>query len=206
NVGLNTPYRVSPEYPLVVRQDDFDGNGRLDPITLAYHDDRLHPVHPRNTLTRQLPGWKRMLNTFAAYGQWTADNLPAMSKDGKELRATEFRSLYLENDGAGNFTVRPLPATAQTAPLQDAVEIMLDDGRLGLLCVQNDYAVEPLGGRLDAGTGFVLTLDDAGKLEVLDDYVSVLGDARSVVRLRTAAGGVMILVGINDGPLLRLNP
>ncbi|MEO0732820.1 MAG: ASPIC/UnbV domain-containing protein, partial [Bacteroidota bacterium] len=204
NVGLNIPYRVSSEQPLVVREDDFDGNGRLDVITLAYNGDRLHPVHPRNTLTRQLPSWKRMLTSFAAYGQWTADDLPPMGETGVERYATEFRSLYLENDGTGNFTAHPLPAAAQIAPLQDAINVTLDDGRPGLLCVQNDYAVEPLGGHFDAGTGFVLTLNEAGELVVREDLVRVRGDARAVVKLRTAEGGEMILVGMHDGPLLQL--
>ena len=203
NVGLNSPFRVSPERPLVLRADDYDGNGTIDPVVTAWNGDRAYPVFPRNTLTRQLPAWKKWLTTYAAYGAWTEDDLPPMSDKGIRREATEFRSLYLENDGAAHFTVRPLPALAQTAPLRDAAPITLADGRPALLCVQNDYAWEPLGGPLDAGTGFVLTLDAAGDLEVLPDYVSVRGDARSVVGLKNGEETVYY-VGINNGAVLRV--
>ena len=204
NAGLNTPYRVDAEHPLIVRADDYDGNGTVDPLLFSYNGNVAYPVHPRNTLGRQLPSLKRQIPDFTTYGSWTIDSFPPLSERGVELRAVEFRSLYLENDGAGNFTARPLPNMAQTAPLRDALAVTLDDGRPALLCIQNDYAVEPIGGRLDAGTGFALYLDGDGELVVDTDYVSLPYDTRSIVKLRTASGEDMILVGINGGPVLQL--
>ncbi|MFK8163161.1 MAG: hypothetical protein AB8H12_11915 [Lewinella sp.] len=198
-----TPYHVSPKTPLVLYADDFDGNGTVDPVITAYNDGRAHPVFPRNTLGRQLPSWKRKMTSYAMYGNWTEADLPPLSDAGQRLEATEFRSLYLENDGQGNFTVLPLPALAQTAPLRAAVPITLEDGRPGLLCVQNDFAWEPLAGRQDAGTGFALTLDADGAMEVLPNYISIRGDARSIVGLRDGEKTVYY-VGINDGAVLEL--
>lgn len=200
NAGLNTPYTASPDRPLTLYVDDFDGNGRVDPILTAYNGDRAYPVPPRNTLGKQIPAWKRQLTTYRAYGDWTTDNLPALSERGFQLTATELRSLYLENLGDGTFRTHPLPAAAQTAPLQDAAPITLPGGRPALLCVQNDFAWEPLGGKLDAGTGFLLTLDANGRPEVNTGAIYLPQDCRSVVAIATPSDP-QHYVGVNDGPV-----
>ena len=195
NMGLNSAYRASWEHPLELRVADYDDNGTLDPILMMYVGEQAHPVHPRNTLGRQLPGFKKQATSYAMYGGWSGDNMPPLGEQGFTLRATELRSAYLKNDGRGKFTVRFLPAEAQTAPIRDALPVQLADGRAALLIVQNDYAVEVLGGRLDAGTGLLLSLE-GGALRVDPDYWSVRGDARSVVQLDS-----LVVVGINSGRL-----
>ena len=201
NVGLNTYYRATVDQPLRVRADDYDRNGALDPIVTAYNGEESYPVHPRNTLARQLPGLKRQIPDYASYGGWTERNLPPVGEGGVELVAREFRSAWLENDGTGRFTPHFLPTAGQVAPVQAAVPRRLADGRSGLLVVQNDYAMEVSGGRLDAGTGFALALDEQGEPEVLPRYWSVRGDARAVV-----AVGDTVLVGINGGPIVPYLP
>ena len=194
NLGRNAAYPASPERPLAVRAEDYDGNGAIDPIVTAFLGDTAYPVHPRNTLGRQLPGLKRRMPDYATYGGWTEADLPPLSEAGLRLEVRDFRSVWLENRGDGTFVPHFLPATGQTAPIRAAVETVLPDGRAGLLVVQNDHATEVLGGRLDAGTGFALTLDGAGEPEVLPRFWSVRGDARSVVRWQD-----YFLVGRNGG-------
>ena len=192
NLGTNSIYHASPAQPLTLRVADYDDNGRLDPIMMMYFGQESHPVHPRNTLGRQLPNLKKQATSYAEYASWVDAIMPAVGEDGFILSATEFRSVYLENDGNGHFRVRVLPNAAQTAPIRDALATRLPDGRPALLAVQNDYAVEVLGGRLDAGNGFALSIRD-GELVVDNNFWSVRGDARSVVALDS-----LIAVGIND--------
>ena len=201
NVGLNSFYRANATHPLRLRVADYDDNGTLDPILMMYNGAESYPVHPRNTLGRQLPGFKKQAVTYAEYGGWREANMPDIGPEGFVLEAKELRSIYLENDGHANFTVHYLPAIAQTAPLRDAVTVTLADGRRGWLVVQNDYATEVLGGQLDAGTGFLLTVDSADRPVVDPDYWSVRGDARSVVQLDS-----LVVVGINSGRLRLYRP
>ncbi len=197
NLGINSFYQASPTHPLTLRVADYDDNGTLDPIMMMYIGEESHPVHPRNTLGRQLPNLKKQATTYASYGGWSDANMPAVGERGFILEAREFRSVYLENDGHGRFTVRMLPYSGQTAPIRDALPTRLPDGRPALLVVQNDYAVEVLGGRLDAGNGFALWI--ANGVPIVDNtYWSVRGDARSVVALNS-----LIAVGIN-GDYVRL--
>jgi hypothetical protein len=201
NTGLNSYYQAPPDRPLRLRVADYDDNESLDPILMMYIGDKSYPTHPRNTLGRQLPGFKKQAVTYAQYGGWEERNMPDLGEDGYLLEARELRSAYLENDGTGRFTVHFLPNTGQTAPIRDA--LFLPDTEYGpaFLTVQNDYATEVLGGRLDAGTGFLLTLDEHGQPVVDSDYWSVRGDARSLVRLEER-----IVVGTNDGPLRMYTP
>ncbi|WP_116107978.1 VCBS repeat-containing protein [Lewinella sp. IMCC34191] len=194
NLGLNSLYTASSEAPLVVHADDYDRNGAIDPIVTAYLEGKSHPIHPRNTLARQLPSLKRQFPDYATYGTWTDAEMPELTAEGIRLEAREFRSAWFENQGNGTFTAHFLPGTGQTAPIRDAIGTTLADGRPGLLAVQNDYAFEVLNGRMDAGTGLAITLDEAGEPEVLPDYWSVRGDARSVVQWQE-----LFLVGINNG-------
>ena len=201
NVGLNSLYSASPEQPLTVLADDYDGNGAIDPIVTAFLEGKNHPVHPRNTLGRQLPSLKRQFPDYATYGKWTDAEMPALSEKGLRLDAREFRSVWFENDGAGSFVPHFLPPEAQTAPIRDAAPTTLPDGRQALLVIQNDYATEVLGGRLDAGTGFALTMSSDGEPEILSDYWSVRGDARSLVRWKD-----YWLVGVNSGRVQAYQP
>ncbi len=203
NAGLNSFYQAGATHPLRLRVADYDDNGTLDPILMRYNGADSYPAHPRNTLGRQLPGFKKQAVTYAEYGGWREANMPTIGPDGFVLEAKELRSVYLENDGTGNFTLHYLSAIAQAAPVRDAVAIPLSDGRRGWLVVQNDYATEVLGGRLDAGTGFFLTVDTLGRPVVDPDYWSVRGDARSVTQLDD-----WVVVGINNRPLraYRANP
>lgn len=192
NLGLNAGYRADRDRPLTVRVQDYDNNGTLDPIMMQYNGERSHPVHPRNTLGRQLPALKKQRTSYAEYGGWAAENMPPLDESGFQLEANDFRSYYLRNDG-GSFTAFPLSPMGQTAPIRDALLHKTSAGTC-FLAVQNDYAFEVLFGRMDAGTGLAIRVDEFGRPIVDPGYWSVRDDARSVVQL-----GDKILVGVNDG-------
>ncbi|MEL6355875.1 MAG: VCBS repeat-containing protein, partial [Bacteroidota bacterium] len=184
NVGLNGPLRASSAAPVCLYADDFDDNGAIDPIITAYNGAQPYPVHPRNTLTKQLPKFKTQVPNFSSYGKLTADQLPPGSEQLVKICATEFRSGYFENDGQGHFQFIPLPNTAQLAPIR-AMELSSNDT---LIAVGNDYAYEVLGGRYDAGTGFQLTQTIEGSWQVDRSAISATGDVHSLIILNNGAG------------------
>ncbi|MEO0733283.1 MAG: FG-GAP-like repeat-containing protein, partial [Bacteroidota bacterium] len=196
NFGLNSIYTATKDKPLRVLVEDFDKNGSIDPIMLAYFGTDNHPVHPRNTLGHQIPGFKRQMTSYAQYGTYSEENMPPVTEAGFVLQAEEFRSFYLRNDGDRKFTVLPLPLRGQLAPIRDAVPYRTDVGEEVMLVVENDYAVEPRFGRMDSGTGFALRLDEQGALVTDSDFWAVRGPAHTLVRLNG-----QIVVGMNDGPL-----
>ncbi|NJO87286.1 MAG: VCBS repeat-containing protein [Lewinella sp.] len=152
NLGLNGPLRGTEAQAVCLYADDFDGNGSIDPLVTAYRGNTAYPIHPRNTLTRQIPSLKPQIPDFATYGKLTAAQLPAGTHQLTHRCATEWRSVYLENNGSGKFTLHPLPMLTQLAPIR-AWAIPAPGQALAL---GNDYGWEVLGGRLRCWHGLLL--------------------------------------------------
>jgi len=108
-----------------------------------------------------------------------------------KICATELRSAYLENDGKGNFQFLPLPNLAQLAPIR----AMTINTNGELVAVGNDYATEVLGGRYDAGTGWVLKKDKGGAWLIDQSAISANGDVHSLVILNQK----LLVIGSQDG-------
>ncbi len=197
NLGLNTNLQASATQPLTLIVDDFDKNGALDPILTAFLQGESYPVHPRNSLGRQLPKLKQQMPSYAAYAAWTIKRLPPPGPDGQTLRAEGLASMFFHNEGPRRWKGVELPRTGQMAPVRDAILVSPLGEVPYLLVVENDYAVQVLDGPLDAGNGFALSLGDSGLLMVDRAVWNVRGDGRSVVRI-----GDAIAVGLNNGPVL----
>ena len=201
NVGLNGRWQASQDEPVCIRAQDYDNNGSVDPLVSAYNEGEAWPVHPRNTLLKQLPRLAPQLPDFATYGQTNASQLPEVDATGITLCATEFRSAYLENDGTGQFQFTPLPMAAQIAPIR-AMTSVSSSGQMELLAVQNDYAPETLSGRYDAGMGLWLGRDENNTIQLIEGGWSVRGDQHSLLRLGGEGVEELIISGGQDGILL----
>jgi hypothetical protein len=111
----------------------------------------------------------------------------AERKKATVLKATTFASSYIQNNGNGNFAIKPLPPLAQLAPLNGMIaEDINGDGNLDLVLSGNDYGNEVVNGRYDAFNGLVLLGDGAGNFTPLSLQQSgffVPGDAKALVKL-----------------------
>ena len=170
NVGLNSVYKASPDQPVSIYAKDFDQNGSVDPIISRYIQGIEYSVHPRETLTGQIVGFKKKLRSYAIYGKTPIKDLltAQMLTDAQTIRATEFRSGVLENLGNGKFAFRPLPKEAQFAPVYGTLLRDINgDGNLDLITIGNDYSTETLTGHYDAGTGNSFLGDGKGNFRPL---------------------------------------
>ena len=166
NVGLNSLYKASLQEPVCVYAKDFDENGSLDPILCRYVQGTEYITHPRETLTEQMVSMRRVLTRYAIYGNSPFPKLfPEEKLKGALIyKGTMFTSMYIENQGNGNFGFRSLPTQAQVSPLFGiSVTDFNDDGNLDILGVGNSYSTEPLTGYYDAGIGVCLQGDGSGK-------------------------------------------
>jgi hypothetical protein len=103
------------------------------------------------------------------------------------LRANYFESCYMQNNGNGNFELKPLPPQAQWAPLNGMVaEDVNGDGMLDLLLAGNDYGNEVVNGRYDAMNGLILLGDGKGNFTAASMAQSgffLPGDTKGLVKL-----------------------
>src|SRR5258708_39822023 len=126
NLGENSCYQASEQYPLTLFAKDFDNNGSVDPIISCYSktsmtDDtkRLFPVHFWDELNSQSPLFRRKFDRFQEYGSATIEQLFTESELTGELKlkANHLETSYIENLGMNQFVVKPLPKLMQVAPI-----------------------------------------------------------------------------------------
>jgi hypothetical protein len=116
------------------------------------------------------------------------------------LKANTLESVWLENDGAGKFDIKPLPAMAQISCIQGFVFADVDGDQVNeILAVGNFYPYRVQLGRSDASMGVVLKFKNGSVQEYKSDHLlSVTGDVRDIGLLKSNAGTVKIVVSRNN--------
>ncbi|GAC1419050.1 MAG: hypothetical protein NVSMB67_08380 [Flavisolibacter sp.] len=214
NLGLNSFYRASEQYPVNIYGKDFDNNGIYDavptiflPATLQDTTRKEFPVHTRDDMVRQLISFRKKFPTYQSYALAPFDQMftPEDLKGVLHLQANYMASTYIRNDGNGKFTMIPMPQAAQYSCLNGMVAEDFDgDGNLDLLAIGNDYGTEPSVGRYDASNGLFMKGDGKGGFKaetILHSGFFVAGNGKALVKLRGAEGAYLLAASQNRGPL-----
>tara|TARA_R110002051_G_scaffold314934_1_gene392576 strand:- start:13190 stop:16612 length:3423 start_codon:yes stop_codon:yes gene_type:complete len=205
NLGVNSNIKVTKEHSLNLHYSDFDGNGSIDPILSVYEQGDYYPSATLDELTKQLPSIKKKILYYNTYAQSTTSDVLDLfdKKDYNTLSAEVLESSYVENKGNGNFVISALPKEAQIAPVNGILsEDINADGLLDLILVGNNYNTEVVYGRYDASIGTVLLNQGNNSFKVSTPEasgLSVVGDSKSIVRVRTKDGKESVLIGRNKG-------
>ena len=211
NLGENTAYPATPQYPLHLYAKDFDRNGTTDAIITRYIEGSEFPIAPRAALIDQLEVISRAFPTYEQFAKADINQiLSIFDREGMiVLETNHLASTYFENLGNGNFTARPLPREAQFAPIY-GMEVLDfdDDGNLDLLAIGNDRYTEVISGWYDAQKGLLLRGDGKGNFSAMPPSKSgffVEGDGRSLIRMMTQ-GGNLFIAGMNAEGTLAFQP
>jgi hypothetical protein len=207
NLGLNTSLRASPTEPARMYVGDFAHSGGLEQVITSYRNGTSYPIANRDEMIRAIPPLARRFPTYSSFAaQSVADLLGAADvKQAQLLEAHTFASAVALNNGHGGFTLRPLPALAQIAPVYAGLAADFDgDGHTDLLLGGNLYGMAPVVGRSDASYGLVLRGTGDGTFTAVDLTASRLvieGQVRHMQLLRLAGGGHGIAVARNNDRL-----
>lgn len=213
NLGLNSNYTASAAEPLTILAKDLDNNGSLDAMVFCYmkamdSSMKPFPMHTKDDLAAQLLSIRKRYPTYQSYGKVTMNDLwNAKDKTGAvQLTATDMHTSYFENKGNGQFTIKPLPAEAQVAPIFGMLaEDVDEDGNLDIMMVGNDYGMEPYSGRHDAFNGLCLKGDGKGNFSAMPLKKAgffVKGDAKGFATITTANNQQLFIVTQNQDSLL----
>lgn len=212
NLGLNSNLKVVENKPITLDYADFDNNGSVDPIFSKFEKDKYYTIASLVQLEKQLPSIKkkfRYYNTFANAS--TNEIIELFNSDNyKTLEAGELKTSYIENLGNNSFKISILPLDVQIAPINGILaEDINNDSYLDLVLVGNNYATEVGMGRYDASIGHVLINNGDGTFKTMNHKqsgFSVVGDSKSIVKVQTAKGP-LVLVGRNNDKVksFRLN-
>ncbi|MEF8940967.1 MAG: VCBS repeat-containing protein, partial [Salinivenus sp.] len=198
NLGVNTQLRASPDRPAELFYDDFDSDGRLDPILSYYIDGTRYPHPLLDRLREAVPPLGARFSSYEAYANASLGDVLTASERrtaGRwavdRLKTTLFR---LEEDG--RFRRRALPVQAQYAPVHAAQSLDYnDDGHDDLLLAGNMTETRVRFAKYDANHGVLLRGDGQGGFEYVPQRRSgfaLRGDVRAITSL-----GDQLLFGVN---------
>ena len=206
NLGENSVFKASKEYPITLALGDFDKDRKIDPVISTYSKDpdgvyRSYPFASRDLLADQMVFVKKKFRTYQQYASATIKDI-ALDTPYNTLNATHLKSVYVENLGSGAFKIHDLPIQAQFAPVMGTTISDFDlDGNLDVLLVGNFYHAEVGYGQYDASLGWYLKGDGNGHFQVQNFNTAgfmVDGDARALVQVATANGNLVLATQNND--------
>ena len=208
NVGLNTFYKGTAQYPVYITAKDFDSLGNYDAIPSLFIKDTTgtmeeFPANTRDDIIKQMITMRRKFQNYKSFATATMDEVvtPEMRQGALRLKANMMQSCYLRNDGNWKFTMVPLPLEAQVSQLDGMVVDDFDgDGNLDVAISGNDYGTDVGTGRYDALNGLLLKGDGKGHfkpLTIQQSGIYIPGDGKALVKLRGAKGSYLLAASQN---------
>ena len=208
NLGLNGRLHASEREPAEMYVKDFDGNGSVEQILTQYNGGVSYPITLRDDLLRALPYLKPRYTGYKAYALQKITDVFAFKElaDAEHRMAYTFATSLVHNNGDGSFTLVPLPAEAQLAPVYGILATDVNrDGRMDVLIAGNFDGFKPEIGRMASSEGLLLLGAGKGTFTPVRSPVSgfrVPGQSRDIQRVRTADGEVIVVSRNNDVPLV----
>lgn len=211
NFGLNTYIKADEEHPIRVYADDFDANGKIDPIISYYEKDdsgalKEYSLHTRDALISQIVAYKKRFKDYKSFAEADFDEILKKHdrKNDFVLDAKILTTSYLENLGMDGFKISALPLECQVSPVYGVLVKDFDgDGNRDALLSGNQNSADPLFGNYDASNGIFLKGNGKGDFKSVSTLQSGLylnGDQKSIVTLFVENHPVL-LAGANQGSL-----
>lgn len=200
NYGLNSQLKASSDFPMTLFTEDFDNNGKLDPILAYAIQGKNYPAYSRDELSDQLIPLKKKYVKHESYATATMEDILGEFKDKtpEKSTATTLSTIYLVNDSS-KFTQKPLPVQAQFAPIYALASADVNgDGYADLIGAGNQSRSRVRIGTMDANYGQVFLNDKKGGFTYLPQNQSGLRFRGDVRGLRVV--GNRLVVGVNGKP------
>lgn len=213
NVGENNKFHPTPEKPLYIFADDFDGDGVLDIVLSKDDNGRRVPVRGLQCSSSQMPVIRERFSTYDAFASAPLEAILGLEnlESTFMLKATTFSSgtVLVRREGIGPF--RPLPKEAQIAPIAGAVVMAPSaDGRRDVIIAGNMFTTEVETTPYDAGKGLLMRYGTAGndvQFDVVlpsESGVFIPGDVRKVAAIRVSSDQIPGIIAASNGRRVRI--
>ncbi len=193
NLGLNSQLKASEKEPLSLVYEDFDDNGKIDPILSYFIQGKIYPAYSRDELSDQLVALKKKYTTHEAYATATTEDILAIFKDKKpkKYEVSTLESVYLENKN-GKFDLKKLPIEAQFSPIYAIVsDDVNNDGFKDLILAGNQLHGR-IRGNIDANFGQIFLNDRKGNFKY-HSHLGLKGEVRDMQMIDN-----QLFVGLNS--------
>jgi hypothetical protein len=165
---------------------------------------RMVPLRGKECSTEQNPFVSEKIQSYQEFAKSELSDIYGKEEleNAFHLKATEFKTSYLENDGTGKFSIRDLNIEAQFGPTFAMVLADVNrDGHMDVIGTGSEFNAEVETIRYDAAKGFVLLGDSNGNFNALRDtsfYTNL--NSKDIKRIKIN-NKIMLLVANNNGPL-----
>ena len=160
NLGLNSVLEV----PIALYVEDFDLDGRRDPIIAHKHHQKWYPWPSRDPLLQQMPSLSARIPTYHAYKELSMTDL--FGDDMTSTHTVEtLQSMIFWNDGGRHFIHEEMPDEVQWAPVM-AMEFAEIGGKPSLFVAGNLSATSDAYGAMNAGWGTFIQFSNSGDIEI----------------------------------------
>ena len=157
NHGLNSRFKATAKHPIKLYVNDFDNNGRVDPImTFTAQNGKDYPFALRHDLIDQIKSLKKIFPDYKSFQDATINDIfsPKQLENAIIIQATTLETTLLINEGNFKFKKVTLPYTAQLTPIYAIDSGDFDqDGDIDIIMGGNLYNAKPEVGRYDASFG-----------------------------------------------------
>ncbi|GAA4321909.1 VCBS repeat-containing protein [Pontixanthobacter gangjinensis] len=200
NWGLNSRLQASVESPMQLYLQDFDDNGKVDPILTYYYQSRETPLATKEELTKQIPKLNKDYLSYTEFAK--ADFNDYFSEDkissARKKKVVKLETSYFENKGNLDFKVSSLPIEVQFSPVHAILLSDFDGDDLpDILLGGNNYHVNTQLGRQDAGLVQVLRNLGNGNFKIMPRDFYVRGAIKSIKEVKIKDSNFLIF-GINN--------
>ncbi|MCB9274566.1 MAG: VCBS repeat-containing protein [Lewinellaceae bacterium] len=204
NWGQNMKFSASPEKPLNIYVNDFDGNGKFEGIIEWYFgaDNKPYPFASKMDLTSQLPLLKKNAIKYSEYAQKQVPDMfsPDLLAQSDKKQAVTFSTSIITRQGK-ELKMASMPDAAQWSPVFSIEVADLDGDQLpDIFLGGNFYGLKPEVGRHDGFSGGYFKGDGKGGFTYVSDVACGL-KAKGEVRDAVYLGG-QLLVARNNAPML----
>jgi hypothetical protein len=208
NWGQNSTFQATPQKPLSMQVNDFNGDGTTEFLISTYRPgaEEAYPFPTYDDLLAEIPFLAERLPNHHAYAQKTYEDIfTAEERKGARQLKTETlqTSLLVNNDG--KFELRPLPPEAQISPVYGIIaEDFNSDGTTDLLLLGNQHGLKPEVGRLADNYGVFLFNDgnlDYSYVPYTETGVSIRGEVRDASKINIG-DEQFIIITRNDDELM----
>jgi hypothetical protein len=208
NVGLNTLYQASDQYPVAITAADFAENGSYLAIPSLFLTDengemKEFPTNGRDDIVERWPALKKKYEQYRPFAKATMDDIIPENKraNALHLKANMLQSCFLRNDGNGKFSMIPLPLAAQVSVINGMIADDFDgDGNLDVLMNGNDFGTHISIGRSDALNGLLLKGDGNGgftPLTIQQSGIYIPGNGKALVKMVGSKGNYLVAASQN---------
>lgn len=173
NLGLNSKFKASDNYPIRMYVNDFDGNGSIEQIVTYVDEEGEERLFARkDELGEQMPYIHERFESYTEFANASLGEVIDQDKldNAIQYSVTDLSSsvFYSEEDG---FRRKSLPLTSQFSTIQNFLVVDVNgDGIEDVINVGNFFDANIQRGRYDAHYGEVLLNNGSGLLTHLPNH------------------------------------